>query len=179
MIKKGQIQVCTGNGKGKTTAAIGQVIRILAYGGRVCIIQFFKPKQIGEIKLLKRTFPRQIKIYSICTKHPFFLSKKNKQVPPRIKTECIKEWQKIKNGIFKNKYDLIVFDEINIALRDKFIPLKDFIEFLKRKPVSGEWILTGRGIPSQIIKEADLVTEMKEVKHYLKSGLKARKGIEY
>ncbi len=79
----------------------------------------------------------------------------------------------------ENKYDLIVFDEINITFRDGFIPFKDFLEFLKQKPESQEWILTGRGAPSQIIKVASLVTEMKEVKHAFRSGLRARKGIEY
>ena len=151
----------------------------MAYGGKVCIIQFFKPKQIGEIQLLKKSFPKQVKIYSICRNHPFFLSKKIKQDPQKIKTECIEQWQEIKVKILKSKYDLIVFDEINIALRDRFIPLKDFLGFLKQKPDSQEWILTGRGAPPQIIKEAKLVTEMKEVKHYFKNGLETRKGIEY
>ncbi len=178
IIKKGQIQIYTDNGKGKTTAAIGQSLRVLAYGGKVCIIQFFKPKQIGEIKLLKRTFPEQIKICSICKKHPFFLSKKTKP-SPQIKTECIKQWQKTKEEVLNNKYDLIVFDEINIALRDGFIRLKDFKELLKQKLDSQEWILTGRKVPCEIIKEANLVTEMKELKHYFKSGLKARRGVEY
>lgn len=179
MIKKGKIQVYTGNGKGKTTAAIGQVLRILAYGGKACVIQFFKPEQTGEIHLLKKSFPKQVKVYSICRNHPFYLSKKTKQDPKKIKIECIEQWQKTKEEAFKKKYDLIIFDEINIAFRDEFIPLKDFFEFLRRKPESQEWILTGRGAPPQIIKDASLVTEMKEVKHPFKKGLKARKGIEY
>ena len=179
MIKKGKVQVYTGNGKGKTTAAIGQVLRVLACSGRVCIIQFFKPEQIGEIQLLKKSFPKQVKVYSICRNHPFFLSKKTKQAPQKIKTECVEQWRKTKGAVLKNKYDLIVFDEINIAFRDGFIPLKDFFEFLRKKPESQEWILTGREAPPRLIKKASLVTEMKEVKHPFKKGLKARKGIEY
>jgi cob(I)alamin adenosyltransferase len=179
LIEKGGVQVYTGDGKGKTTAAIGQVLRILAYGGRVCIIQFFKPKQSGEIQLLKKSFPEQVKTYSICKKHPFFLSEKIKQAPQNMKTECVRQWKEIKVKILKNKYDLIVFDEVNIALRDGFISLKDFLIFLRQKPESQEWILTGRGASSNIIKEASLVTEMKEIKHPFRNGLKAREGFEY
>ena len=179
MIKKGQIQVYTGNGKGKTTAAIGQVLRILAYGGRVCIIQFFKPKQIGEISLLKKSFPKRVKIYNICKKHPFFSCKKIKRVPKKIKTECVAQWDGIKGKVLKNKYDVVVFDEVNIALKEGFIPLKDFLEFSKQKSNSQEWVLTGRGAPMRIIKKASLVTEMRQIKHYFGKGLRMRKGIEH
>ena len=79
----------------------------------------------------------------------------------------------------KEEYNLVIFDEVNIALRDKFILLKDFLSFLKEKPLHQEWILTGRGAPDKVLKEASLVTEMREVKHSFRTGVKARKGIEY
>lgn len=179
MIKKGQIQIYTGSGKGKTTAAMGQALRILSYGGKVCIIQFFKPKQSGEIRFLKKSFSSQVGVYNICGTHPFFLSEKARKVSQKDKNRCDAQWLSVKNKVFGQTWDLVIFDEINIALKDKFISLSGFLKFLRQKPRSQEWILTGRGALSQVIKEASLVTELEEIKHPFLKGVKKRKGIEY
>ena len=170
-MKKGLVQVYTGNGKGKTTAAIGQAIRALGRGYQVCFIQFFKRPVSGEVKILK-SFPNLKLLHPLpfypTEKNRNFLKKKIKVVLPGI-SEIIKS----------ESYDLVILDEINIALRNELLKEKDILDLLKNRPKSVELILTGRGATEEIIKMADLVTETKEIKHPLKKGVKAREGIEY
>jgi len=179
LLNKGLIQVYTGDGKGKTTAAIGQALRILACGGKVCIVQFFKPGESSEIGSLKHHFPNVVNIYKVGGSHPYFCREKTTKQIERTKIRCRQDWGKVKKTIQKEWYDLIVLDEVNIALKDEFIPLEEIFQFLKEKPSQQELILTGQGAPPKLIKEADLVTQMKKIKHPFGQGTKARKGIEY
>ncbi len=170
-MKKGLVQVYTGNGKGKTTAAIGQAIRALGQDYKVCLIQFFKKPTSGETKILKN-LPNIKLIHPLPfypeEKNRDFLKKKIKDILPAI------------SKIIKSKtYDLVILDEINIALRDHLLPEDDILNLIKNKPKSVELILTGRGATEKIIKAADLVTELKEVKHPWRKRIKARRGIEY
>ena len=170
-MKKGLVQVYTGNGKGKTTAAIGQAIRALGRGYKVYFIQFFKEHNSGEVKILK-SFPNLKLVHPL----PFYPTEKNQDF---LKQKIRNILQKISKIIKSENYDLVILDEINIALRNELLKERDILDLLKNKPKSVELILTGRGATKEIIKAANLVTEMKEIKHPLKKGVKAREGVEY
>lgn len=170
---KGYIQVYTGNGKGKTTAAFGLALRAVGAGLNVFIGQFVKGKTYNEIqavtKYLKNITVKQYGLGCFIVDVPTDDDIKAAQMG-------LKEMQKI---IQKGNYDLVVMDEINIALYFKLIHVDEIVELMRNKPDHVELILTGRYAPDKIINTADLVTEMKEVKHYYRNGLQAREGIEF
>lgn len=170
-LKRGLVQVYTGDGKGKTTAAWGQAIRASGQGLKVAIIQFFKGKGSGEAKMAKKL---KLDVYSFCPVHPFFGGKKEK-----LKKECGEGLAFAKRLVTSKKHDMIILDEINIALRDRLIEVNGVLDLIKKKPKGVELILTGRGAPKKIIEAADLVTEMREFKHPYQKGIKGRRGIEY
>ncbi len=170
-LKRGLVQVYTGNGKGKTTAAWGQAIRASGQGLRVGIIQFFKGKGSGEAKMARKL---KLDVYSFCPVHPFFGGKREK-----LKKECGEGLAFAKRLVMSKKYDMIILDEINIAMRDRLIEVNDVLSLIKEKPKEVELILTGRGAPKKIMEAADLVTEMREIKHPYQKEIKGRKGIEY
>ena len=194
-MKKGLVQVYTGNGKGKTTAAIGQAIRALGQDYKVCLIQFFKKPTSGEIKILKNLLsiklhphlsppPLRGRIeeggnsYTIKLLHPLPLypEEKNRNFLRRKMKDILPKISKI---IESKDYDLVILDEILIALREHLLAEEEILDLLKNKPKSVEVILTGRGASKKVLEAADLVTEMKEVKHPWRRGVRARKGIEY
>ena len=194
-MKKGLVQVYTGNGKGKTTAAIGQAIRALGQDYKVCLIQFFKKPTSGEIKILKNLLsiklhphlsppPLRGRIeeggnsYTIKLLHPLPLypEEKNRNFLRRKMKDILPKISKI---IESKDYDLVILDEILIALREHLLAEEEILDLLKNKPKSVEVILTGRGASNKVLEAANLVTEMKEVKHPWRRGVRARKGIEY
>lgn len=168
----------TGAGKGKTTAAIGLCIRALGWGKKVCIIQFLKSPEVacGEIHLLQKM---DIDLYQ--TGIGFSWEKTAQQ-----QRDCIKKaWELSKNILFSEKYDMIVLDEIinvfcmkSITVSD-FLTEQDLITVLQKTKKDIDIVLTGRNAKKELIEYADLVTEMKEVKHYYQKGVKAIKGLEY
>ncbi|MCX5696128.1 MAG: cob(I)yrinic acid a,c-diamide adenosyltransferase [Candidatus Omnitrophica bacterium] len=166
------IQVYTGNGKGKTTAALGLALRASGAGHKVYICQFLKGKDYCELHSLKKF--KNIKVEQFGSK--CFI----RHLP---REEDIKLAQAglvaAKKAIRDKSYSLIVLDEINIALKLKLVDLKDVLSLLKSLPKKTELILTGRYAHPDIIKLADLVSEIRERKHYFKKGLRARKGIEF
>ena len=170
-MKKGLVQIYTGNGKGKTTAAIGQAIRALGQDYKVCLIQFFKKPFSGEIRILKN-------LPSIKLLHPlpFYPEEKNRNFLRRKMKDILPKISKI---IESKDYDLVILDEILIALREHLLAEEEILDLLKNKPASVELILTGRGASNKVLEAANLVTEMKEVKHPWRRGVRARKGIEY
>jgi cob(I)alamin adenosyltransferase len=166
------IQVYTGNGKGKTTAAIGLAVRASGAGLNVYIAQFVKGRDCSEHKALKRI--KNIKIEQFG--RSYFIRHK----PQQIDTELIRRGLKKVNKIIASRnYRVIILDEINVALKLKLLFFKDILSLIKRTPKSVELIFTGRGAPAQLIKKADLVSRINEVKHYYRRGFKARKGIEF
>lgn len=173
---KGYIQVYTGDGKGKTTAALGLVMRALGAGLRVYIGQFMKKGSYSESKFLS-DLKKNIKKYNI--KIEQFGAKRfiGRKPAADDKQAAIKGFKRIKEVIDKGKYDLIILDEINVVLHYKLLPIEEVVSVLKDKPAALELILTGRYAPAKIIKAADLVTEMKQQKHYYKK-IRARQGIE-
>ena len=166
----------TGNGKGKTTAAIGQIIRSLGRGWRVCLIQLFKGKEFyGEQKVLKNL--KNFEFYSFAPKHPGCFKGISRA---GLKTDCTKALDKLKWALnSKKKFNLIVLDEFNIAARDGFLKVKPLVEVLKNVDSNTNILITGRNAHKDLLKIADLVTEMKEVKHPFNKGLKAQKGLEF
>ena len=172
------VQVYTGDGKGKTTAAIGQAVRSYGDGLKVCLIQFLKPESSfsGEIKTLKKL---GIKIIRFNQVHPMFMKKVTAEKTKKLKKSINSSFDKSVQIIMSNKYDLVILDEINNCIAGKFLDCKRLVELMKRKPGKVELILTGRDASKEIIRESDLVTEMKMIKHPFYMGVKAKKGIEY
>lgn len=177
MSKLGLIQVYTGDGKGKTTAAIGLASRALGHGLKVCYINFHKgehkDEHYGEIKLLKQL---GIDMYRFAEKHPHFY--KNEPAE-KIRQECLTALKFIEEILKQKKYALLILDEILISVRDKFISEEELLELLNKKPENLEIVLTGRSATEKIIEKADLVSEIKKIKHPFDIGMKRRKGIEY
>lgn len=168
-IKNGLIHIYTGNGKGKTTSALGLSLRAIGHGKKVCFIQFMKGYEYGET-LVK---VKNLKIKQFGRKN--FVDKKNKK-----DIELAKEGLEFAKKVIKSKkYDLVVLDEINVAVNFNLIPLEDVINLIKNKPKETEIILTGRYAKKELIELADYVSEIKEVKHPYQRGIKARKGIEF
>lgn len=166
----------TGNGKGKTTAAIGQIIRALGHGWKVCLMQLFKGESFyGEQKILKKL--KNLKFYSFAPKHPFCFPNAKNEIITKQCQDALILLRKITKS--KRQFDLIVLDEFNIALRDGWIKLKELLEILKELDSKSNVLITGRCAPKQLIQEADIVTEMKEIQHSYQKGIKAHKGIEY
>ncbi len=175
-MKEGSIQIYTGDGKGKTTAAIGQAVRARGHGLKVGFIYFHKNPEnygMGELKVLKNS---GIDVFSFAGCHPYF----DKNVPvEKIREDCRKGLDFIEKIFAENTYDLLILDEINISLRDTFLNEREVIFLLKKKPVNLELILTGRGALESVQAQADLITEMKKIKHPYDQGAEARRGIEY
>lgn len=176
--KLGKIQVYTGNGKGKTTAALGLAIRAAGHGKKVAIVYFDKGGLLyGERNMLPKLAPR-IKFWvtglvRFVPGKPFRFG-----VTPDDKKEVVRGL-KIVRGLFKKKYDLIIMDEINSCLGLKMVPIAPVLKLLQSKPKHLELVLTGRNCPKKIIDRADLATEMKLMKHYFYKGVPARQGIEF
>jgi len=166
------IQVYTGNGKGKTTAALGLALRASGAGKKVYICQFAKGRLYNEIKTLKKISNIKIEQFG----RRCFIKKSLDKIDVKLALAGLEAVKKI---ISSKKHQLIILDEINIAVKYKLIPLGDLIELIKKTPRNIEIILTGRYAHSEILDLADLVSEIKEIKHYYNLGVKARRGIEY
>ena len=173
-LKKGYIQVYTGNGKGKTTAAIGQAVRAAGFGLKTYFIQFMKKYPYNEIKSLK-SLKDFIEIEQFGSDEFIYKKISPSEVhKSKIKNGLNSALIKMKNGNF----DLIILDEILVSIYFELIKEQEVLKFIYEKPEFVELILTGRYCPESIIQKADLVTEMKEIKHYYQNGIISRKGID-
>lgn len=170
---KSYVHVYTGNGKGKTTAALGLALRACGAGKKVFFAQFVKGKPYSEIEAIKKFLPQiTIKQYGL----DCFIYNEPTANDIKIAQKGFFEIEKI---IQSKKYDILVLDEANIALYYKLFSLEKFIELIKSRPDNLEIIITGRYAPQELIDIADLVSEINEIKHYYTKGVEARKGIEY
>lgn len=169
---KGYIQVYTGNGKGKTTAALGLAIRAAGAGLKVFIAQFIKMGEYSEIKALKR-------FNDLITVEQFGTGRFIKGKPSASDIEAARKGlERIKAVFASNQHNVVIMEEANVAAKLGLLSVEDMLEIMVEKPKDVELVITGRGADSRIIEKADLVTEMKEVKHYFQKGVKARIGIE-
>jgi len=176
MKQKGLIQVYTGDGKGKTTAAIGQAVRAAGHGFKVGLVSFFKEPEAfgyGEHKSLGKL---GIKTFLFAKKHPYFYKGLN---PDDVRQECSRGLEFIKELFQDPSWDMLILDEINIAVRDGFLKEEEVLSLLEAKPENLELVLTGRGVTEKIVEKADLVSEVKEVKHPYSHGIESREGVEY
>ncbi len=170
---KGLVHVYTGNGKGKTTAAFGLALRVVGAGMKVFIGQFVKGKQYNENLAVARHLKNiTVKQYGLGC----FIVNTPTEDDIKAAGKGLDQMRKI---IQEGKHDLVIMDEVNIALYYKLIDVNQLIKIIKARPDHVEVVLTGRYAPQEIIDMADLVTEMKEVKHYYQQGIEARDGIEY
>ena len=171
-MKKGYLQVYTGDGKGKTTAAIGLAVRAMGAGMKVLFAQFLKKGDFSEINALRR-FGDQIKIIQFGSGK--FVRGRPKNADFQRAQQGLKDIEKYMSS---GRYDLVVLDEANVALHLGLLPLEDMLCFISRRPPWVELVLTGRNAPEEIKNAADLVSECRLVKHYFSRGIKARIGIE-
>ncbi|MFU0824672.1 cob(I)yrinic acid a,c-diamide adenosyltransferase [Clostridium sp.] len=171
MKDKGYIHIYTGNGKGKTTCALGLSLRAVCAGKRVFFAQFVKGMDYSELEAPKYLPNFCMKQYGKDT----FIIKNPKKEDIELAREGLKEIEKI---LMSEEYDLVVMDELNIALYYKLFSLEEVINILNKRNEKIEVVITGRYAPQELIDMADLVTEMKEIKHYYTQGVEAREGIE-
>jgi cob(I)alamin adenosyltransferase len=173
MPERGTVQLYTGNGKGKTTASIGAAIRAAGHGRRVLMIQFMKGRLYGELAAAEKIEEFTIEQYG----RDEFVDPKD---PDPVDVElAAKGWARALEAASDEDLDLLILDEINIAVSFGLIALEDVIGFIEKRPPHLELILTGRYAPEELVELADTVTEMHEIKHHYQKGVKARKGIEY
>ena len=171
---KGYIQVYTGNGKGKTTAALGLALRAAGHGFKTYFGQFLKGQDYGELSAIQKLSPL-ITIEQFGRKGFIHVTENPDKEDIDRAQQGLRKCTKMMKSL---KYSIIVLDEINVAVHFNLFTEKEIHDFLDEKPEDIEVILTGRYAPESFIDRADLVTEMKEIKHYYKKGIQARLGIE-
>jgi cob(I)alamin adenosyltransferase len=168
---KGLIQVYTGNGKGKTTAALGQAIRACGHGRRIIFIQFVKGIPTGE-----HAFVAKYKPFEIVQPSKGDCFSKNEE---QLAIEAKQTLEFSRKQIISGNYDMVILDEIFIASSRKFITTSEILDLIQQKPDQVELILTGRNAPVEVVQRADLVTEMLMIKHPFNEGIEARAGVEF
>ena len=172
-MERGLVQVYTGNGKGKTTAALGLALRAVGNGLNVLMVQFMKGTSSGELEAARRLSPF---LTIIKAGREGFIFKG--EVDPVDLKMAEEGFLLAKKAIEDREYDIVILDEINMAVDFGLIPLSDLLQLVDSKPVTVELVLTGRNAKPELLEKADLVTEMVERKHYYAKGVPARKGIE-
>ncbi|AIS52036.1 Cob(I)yrinic acid a,c-diamide adenosyltransferase BtuR [Thermoanaerobacter kivui] len=175
-MERGLIQVYTGDGKGKTTASIGLGIRAVGRGFKVYMVQFLKETDTGELHTLKNI--ENFKVFRFQSSDKFFwtLNEEEKKV---LAKEMKKAYEFVVDVLENKKCDVLILDEIMAAIHSKMYTVEDVLKLIEIKPKEIELVLTGRSAPQEIIEKADLVTEMKAIKHPFERGIPARYGIEY
>jgi cob(I)alamin adenosyltransferase len=173
-LEKGYIQIYTGNGKGKTTAALGQALRAAGRGLKTFIVQFMKNSTYGEVKIIE-----QMRNW-ITLEHYGNDSFVFSNLTAGEKDICMAQqaFHRARNAMSSGKYDIVIMDEVCVAIFFALLKTQDVLSLLEEKPEPVELIFTGRYCPQELIERADLVTEMQEIKHYFQKGVTSRKGIE-
>ena len=171
-MSRGYIQIYTGDGKGKSTAAFGLAVRALCAGMRVYIGQFVKSIQYNETRLVEYFPNLKIEQFGLGCLLQRVATVKDREAALEGLEQCRAE-------MLKGEVDLLVLDEITIAISLHLLTVEEVVELLREKPESVELVLTGRYAPEELLKEADLVTEMKEIKHYYQQGVLSREGFDH
>ncbi|HHT9153303.1 MAG TPA: cob(I)yrinic acid a,c-diamide adenosyltransferase [Candidatus Hypogeohydataceae bacterium YC40] len=172
MERRGIVQIYTGEGKGKTTAALGQAVRATGHGWKVLIIQFLKDRQTGEIKAAKNI--PNLTILQFGSGH--FVNNKPTQEDFDIAQRA---WQIARESVLSGTYDMVILDEINGAIHYKMVDVEEVLKLIEERSPHVELILTGRYAHPRLIEMADLVSEIKVIKHPYARGISAREGVEY
>ena len=176
--KDGLVIINTGGGKGKTTAALGLALRAAGHGQKVLILQFIKGAwKTGEAKIMERLKP-EIEMEQLGKGFIKFADGKL-QITKKDIENAEESLQYAKERINSGKYDMVILDEINNIISYGLVGVSEVTEIINRKPSGLDLVLTGRGAPEELIKIADTVSEIKEIKHAYSKGIKAKKGIEY
>lgn len=175
-MKKGYLQIYTGNGKGKTTAALGLAIRAAGAGMNVIFSQFVKSMNTSELNIINNI--DNIKVFRYASSKKFAWDMNDEE-----KAELKNEMQlQLKDTIRTSKEkqcDVVVFDELLGAFHGEYIGKQDILDIIENRPESCEYIITGRAAPDWLIEKADLVSSVEPIKHYMDEGVNARKGIEF
>lgn len=166
--------VYTGDGKGKTTAALGLLLRAVGAGLHVRMFQFLKKGEYSELQILRQRFS-DVEVTQLGS-GKFIMDLQN--IPQEELDLAARGFARVKEAVMSDEYDLVILDEINGAMSMGLVPAADVLALMQGKPARTELVLTGRGAPREIIEAADLCTEMRKVKHYFDAGLQGRKGIE-
>jgi cob(I)alamin adenosyltransferase len=169
--ERGLIQIYTGEGKGKTTAALGQAMRASGHDMKILMIQFMKGEDSGELEFARKYHP--FEIVQVSQGNCF------KKTEEQLKEDAGKTMELALKEMLSLKYDMLILDEIFVALKRNALKPEQVLDLIQKKPGRLELILTGRYAPPEIMERADLVTEMKMIKHPFNTGISAKCGIEY
>jgi cob(I)alamin adenosyltransferase len=174
-LTQGLIQVYTGDGKGKTTCALGLALRAVGQGFQVYMVQFMKGRDTGEARMAADRLAPNMTLRTFG--RPGLV---NLRAPAAEDLALIREaWDLARQVILAGEHDLVILDEINLALSFNLLPSEEVFQVLRNRPAWVEVVLTGRQAPPELVELADLVTEMRPVKHYYEAGVQARRGIEW
>jgi cob(I)alamin adenosyltransferase len=173
-LKQGLIQVYTGDGQNKTTCALGLALRAVGQGFKVFMVQFLKTDDTVEVQAARRLAP-EFTVESFMTPGFPNLSEPD----PETLAAAREAYALARRVILAGEHDLVILDEVNLCLAYSLVPLAEMLEVLRQRPPYVEVVLTGRNAPPELVDLADLVTEMRLVKHYFEAGVKARRGIEW
>ncbi len=172
--KSSLVMVITGNGKGKTTAAFGQALRAVGQGYKVCVIQFMKGRKYGEV-LAAEQYLADLTIIQ-AGQDSFVM----RDQPSAVDVELARQgFEQAREAVHCQKYDMVILDEINVAVDFQLIAEDDVLDLVKNKPAGVDLILTGRYASKRMMDQADLVSEVLEIKHPYHTGVEGRAGIEY
>ena len=172
--EKGLLIVHTGKGKGKTTAALGMVVRAIGHGMKVGVIQFVKGAMSTGEKAVFDAFPEQVEFKPMGEGFTWDTQDRARDI-----ATARAAWDEVKRMIADPAYSMVLADELNVVLRYDYLPLEEVLDVLVAKPEDKHVIVTGRNAHERLIEAADLVTEMAQVKHPFRSGVKAQPGIEF
>ena len=173
----GLVVVYTGKGKGKTTAALGMALRAIGHNYKICMIQFIKGSwHYGEMSSSKRLEPE----FELTAIGKGFVGIIDDKTPKEVHQKIAKEAIEIaKEKIISEKYDIVILDEINYAVNLGLVDVKQVLDLIKIKPQKVTLVLTGNHVKQEVVDAADLVTEMKEIKHPFQRGIRAKKGVDF
>jgi cob(I)alamin adenosyltransferase len=172
--KRGLVLVYTGDGKGKTTAAMGLALRALGHDQRVLVVQFMKGQPTGEVEALRRFLPQADVMQ--CGRDVFVDASNPDEIDVRLARDA---FERVRQATLRGDYDLVILDEINVAVDYGLIDEKDVLEMLGARQPEVSLVLTGRGASQKIQDAADLVSEVREIKHHWRQGIPAQAGIEH
>ena len=174
-LPRGLIQVYTGDGKGKTTCALGLALRAVGRGFKVYMVQFMKGRETGEARVALTRLAPEMTLRSCGRPGLVNLRDPDPEDLARIR----EAWDLARQVIQAGDHDVVILDEINLTLSFNFLPREEVFQVLRDRPAWVEVVLTGRQAPPDLVELADLVTEMRPLKHYYEAGVKARRGIEW